>query len=139
MFLAETIVARAEHSFSPWLVLQGIVRWAALSSAGLFVLMTSFVGYALAAVFTFCALRKPFAPARVGLWRLDSPADSFSLTLGFGAPPAGTELLGWWMIPLGLAVGPGLFLLTARFGLWSLRKFQRLSPLSAHGNSAEAL
>jgi len=132
MYVAENIVARAERSFSPWLILKGLFRWAALSSAGLFVLIGSFVGYALAAIFTFCALRKPFAPDRVGLWRLGESADNFSLTLGFGNPPSGTELLGWWIVPLGLVIGPGLFLLTMRFGLWSLRRFQRMSPLHLH-------
>lgn len=127
MYLAENIVARAEKSFSPWLIVKGIFRWAALSSAGLFVLLGSFVGYALAACFALSGLRKPFAPDRVGLWRIGP--DEVSLRLGFGSPPSGTELLGWWIVPLGLLIGAGLLLLTTRFGLWSLRKFQRMSPV----------
>jgi len=130
MYLAENIVARAQGSFSPWLILKGVFRWAALSSAGVFVLLGSLVGYALAAGFTLCALRKPFAPGRVGLWQ--TGPDNFSLTLGFDAPPLGNELLGWWIVPLGLLMGTGLFLLTARLGLWGLRRFHRLSPLHLH-------
>jgi hypothetical protein len=33
--------------------------------------------------------------------------------------------LGFWLLPLGLLGGPALFFLTARLGLWSLRKFWR--------------
>ena len=40
-----------------------------------------------------------------------------SLRLGFGsAPPGGRELLGWWIVPIGLVVGCGLVMLTTRFG-----------------------
>ena len=131
MYLAENIVARAEKSFSPWLVLKGIVRWASISLAGVFVFFTSLAGYVLAASFGISALMKPFAPNRVGLWHLNGDPDNSSLVLGLGSgsPPTGTELLGWWIMPLGLLIGIGLFLLTARFGLWSLRKFQRMRPL----------
>jgi hypothetical protein len=45
--------------------------------------------------------------------------------MGFqsGGEHPGHELLGWWLLPIGLLLGPGLFFLTARFGLWSIRKF----------------
>ncbi len=129
MYVAETIVARAERSFSPWLILGGIFRWAALSSAGLLMLLGSLVGYALAASFSISALMKPFAPDSVGLWRLTESADSFSLKLGPGSPPSGDELLGWWIVPLGLLIGAGLFLLTTRFGLWGLRRLRGMSPV----------
>ena len=134
MYVAENIVTRAEKSFSPWLVLKGIVRWAGISSAGVFVFLGSIVGYALAVAFGISALMKPFAPSRVGLWHLNGDPDNFSLVLGLGSgsPPPGTELLGWWIMPLGLLIGIGLFLLTARFGLWSLRKFQRMRSTQLH-------
>lgn len=125
MYIAENVVARAEESFAPWLVLNAIVRWAGISSAGVLVFFVSLVGYFVALAFGLGALMKPLAPGRVGLWRLSE--DSFSLVISpMGAPPSGVELLGWWIMPLGLLAGIGLFLLTARFGLWSLRKFQRM-------------
>jgi len=127
MYVAEEIVTRAEKSFSPWLVLKGIIHWAGISLAGVFVFFASLAGYLLAGSFAISALMKPFGPGRVGLWGLNEAPDSFSLVLGPAGPsPAGTELLGWWIIPLGLLMGVGLFLLTARFSLWSLRKFQRM-------------
>ena len=41
----------------------------------------------------------------------------------------GDELLGWWIVPLGLLIGAGLFLLTTRFGLWGLRRLRGMSPV----------
>jgi hypothetical protein len=53
-----------------------------------------------------------------------------SLRMGFGAAPVGgKELLGWWLVPIGLLVGLGLFFLTARFGLWSIRRLRRAGPI----------
>lgn len=131
LYMAENIVTRAEKSFSPWLVLRGIVRWAGISLAGVSVFFASLVGYVLAGSFAISALMKPFAPHRVGLWHMKGDPDNFSLILGLGGGPKpdGVELLGWWIIPLGLLIGIGLFLLTARFGLWALKKFRRMRPL----------
>lgn len=131
-YVAENIVTRAQLSFSPWLVLRGIVRWAGISLAGCWVLMVSLIGYALAGCLAVSALMKPLAPSRVGLWHLNGDPDNFSLILGLsgGPAPEGIELLGWWIVPLGLLIGVGLFLITARFGLWALKKFRarRLAP-----------
>lgn len=125
MYVAENIVTRAEKSFSPWLVLKGLFRWAGISAAGVFVFFTSMTGYLIAVSFAISAMMKPFAPDRVGLWVSE---DNYSLVvLGFvDTPHTGQELLGWWLIPVGLCVGIGLFLLTSQFGLWSLRRFQRM-------------
>lgn len=127
LYVAEEIVPGAEGRFSPWLVSKGLLSWAALSSAGVFVFLGSLAGYALAAALTLCALRKPFAPERVGLWK--TGPDSVSLTLGFADPPSGTELLGWWIVPLGLLMGTGIFLLTARAAGWFLQRFKQSNQL----------
>jgi hypothetical protein len=125
MYVAENIVTRAESSFSPWLVLKGLFRWAGISTAGVFVFFTSLTGYVIAVSLAISAMMKPLAPGRVGLWRIGE--DDYALRLGFtDTPPFGTELLGWWIIPVGLTFGIGLFLLTSQFGLWSLRKFQQM-------------
>ncbi len=129
MYRVENLAKRAERTRSPWLALRTIFHWAGLSLSGAWVLLVSLVGYTLAASFLICAVAKPFNPHRVGLWRLDDPQDSWSLHLGFRAPPQGTEVLGWWIVPLGLLAGAGLVLLSVRFGWRSLHRFRR-TPLT---------
>ena len=125
MYRMENLAERAEQTRSPWLALRTIFQWAGLSLSGAWVLLVSLVGYSLSACFLISAVAKPFNPQRVGLWRLDDPQDSWSLHLGFRSVPQGTEILGWWMVPLGLLVGAGLFLLTFRLGLRSVQRFRR--------------
>lgn len=124
-YLADDLLSRAQVSRSPWLMLHSFFRWATLSFAGFWILLFSLVGYFLAAAFSLCALLKPIHPETAGLWLLaDGPDHSVSLRLGFGSiPPGGRELLGWWIVPLGLVVATGLALLTFRSGLWSIRNF----------------
>ena len=125
MYRMENLVERAQRSRSPWLALRTMIRWAGLSFSGAWVLLVSVVGYMLAGSLLIAALVKPFIPQRVGLWRLADPENSWSLHLGFRAPPQGTEVLGWWMVPLGLLAGLGLLVLTFRFGLHSLQRLRR--------------
>jgi Protein of unknown function (DUF1700) len=124
-YVTDRFLTRAQVARSPWLILQSLFRWASLSFAGFCVLTSSLIGYFLAGSFALCALLKPFHPHSAGLWLLPDPADaySFSLRLGFSTPPTGgREILGWWIVPLGLVIGVGLALLTFYFGLWSIRK-----------------
>lgn len=106
-------------------IVRRLCDWATIGPAGLFLVLGSLAGYYMAAALALCSIRKLFAPDRAGLWQM---GESVSLRLGFTAtPPAeGTELLGWWIIPLGLTTGIGLILLTTRLGFWSLRSFRQL-------------
>jgi hypothetical protein len=126
-YLTEDLLARAEVSRSPWRVLDGLFRWASLSIAGFFALLGAIAGYFFGGAFLLCALLKPFHPQGAGLWVFQTGVGDveYSVHLGFAGPPAGgRELLGWWIIPLGLALGGGLILLTSRFALWFARRFR---------------
>src|SRR5437879_4550022 len=69
---------------------------------------------------------KPFAWRRAGLWRLPAGPDNYSWTLGLtDNPHRGQELLGGWIIPIGLAAGLLLGWLTWRFGIFSVRRMRR--------------
>lgn len=130
LYVTESLLGQAGRSGSTWLLLRSLSRWATVSVAGCFALLGLIAGYVLAASFFCAALMKPFASGRVGLWRL--AGGEISLRLGFVAPPPpqGQELLGWWIVPVGLLLGAGAFWLTPRFGRWAIRRFRR-APLAS--------
>lgn len=124
LYVADNVMARAESSRTPWMVLRGVFLWAMLSLKGFFVLTVCLIGYLFGAAFFIAALAKPFNPHAVGLW-MTGP-DSYSLALGMtDSARHGRELLGWFLIPLGCSLGGGTILLTTHFGLWCIRRFRR--------------
>jgi hypothetical protein len=125
-YLTHSALAGAERSSSPWTLLRGLARVGGASVTGFVALVGCVLGYGFALSFAVAALRKPMAPDRVGLWRLGP--DAFSLTLGFGARPPGEELLGWWIVPIGLLAGASALWLTTWLGRRCVRRLRR-SPL----------
>jgi uncharacterized membrane protein len=122
--VTERVAAELEANRSPWRVLGAIGRLASLSVYGVFAFLVTLFGYALAAGFLLTAAVKPFNPRHTGLW-LQSQ-DSYSWMLGVtDHSQTGRELLGWWIIPIGLALGLLLGWLTWRFGLFSVRHMRR--------------
>ena len=131
-YIADNLLTRPEVSQSPLRVLDSLFRWASLSVAGFFVLVGSIIGYLLGAIFVVWAALKPLHPRTAGLWvsRNTTGDLTLSLRLGFGSVPAvGRDVLGWWVVPIGLLVGCGLVLLTTRFALWSARQYRRMHLL----------
>jgi Protein of unknown function (DUF1700) len=127
-YLTDNLLARAEISRSPARILGILFRLASLSMAGFLVFLSSIVGYILGIAFVLCAVLKPIHPHTAGLWIYPAGgADStISLRLGFGsAPPDGRDVLGWWIVPIGLVVGCGLVMLTTRFALWCVRRYRK--------------
>jgi len=134
-YLTENLLARAEVSRSPLSILRSLFRWASLSVAGFSVFLGALVGYTLGSAFFLCALLKPLHPRTAGLWLIPQGPDDFelSLRLGFGnAPPGGRELLGWWMLVVGIVGGCGLVMLTTQFVLWCVRRHRRSHALLPH-------
>ena len=123
--VTERVVADLETNRSPLRVLRGAARLAGLSLYGLFAFLLSIFGYGIAAGFLVTAAVKPFFPAQAGMWLIPGAKDDFSLSIGTNDNPHGHELLGWWIIPIGIVVGLGLGWLTWRFGLYSLRQMRR--------------
>jgi len=135
-YVTDELLARAEISRSPWRIVQSLFRWASLSVAGFLVLFGSIIGYFLGVVFLLIAVLKPFHPETAGLWvSRDATGDlSWSLHMGFGyAPVAGREVLGWWIIPIGLLAGCGLVTLTTRLALWCVQIYRRSRALPRRG------
>lgn len=122
-YLSDDLLVRAQASRTPWTILHAAFHWATLSLQGCLVLLASLVGYGFGVSFFLAALIKPFNP-KVGLWMLDN--DIYSLALGVtDYRLRGHELLGWYLIPIGCALGGGTILLTTQFALWSIRRFRR--------------
>ena len=129
-YMADDLLGRAASQRSPLLLLRGLSRWASLSAAGAFVLLGCTIGYFVGGCLMLCALLKPLHPHTAGLWKLADPPDSYSLRLGFGSVPAGgREVLGWWMVLVGLLAGGGLCFLTTQIALWCVQQFRKSQPL----------
>ncbi|HWE46621.1 MAG TPA: hypothetical protein VG407_11395 [Caulobacteraceae bacterium] len=123
MYLAERMAERVEVSRSPLLILKTVWRLAGLSLRACTVFIVSLIGYLLAASFFIIALAKPFLPKRTGLWIWNERGDwDFSLGIQW---PHGHELLGWWIIPICLALSMLCLYLTWRFGLTTVRRLGR--------------
>ena len=133
-YVTDNLMARAQSNRLPWSVLRGIFHWATLSVRGFLVFIVCLIGYAFGGSFFIAALAKPLNP-KVGLW-LVGP-DTYSLALGMtDAWPQGRELLGWTIIPIGLALGGGTILLTTHFGLWCIRRFRHTRPVGSFEGTA---
>jgi hypothetical protein len=121
-YTTDDLLLRAEASRSPLRIMDSLFRWASFSSVGFLVLIASMFGYFAGCALIVCAALKPLHPYAAGLWRL--PDGEFSLRMGFGMfPPAGRDVLGWWIVPVGFVAGGALLTLTTRFALWCAREF----------------
>ena len=131
-YAVEALRARAEGGRTPGHVLEGLFRWAGLSTSGFLVLLSSTAAYLAGGAFALCAFLKPFHPHTAGLWMMPGgPGDTeISLRLGFGsAPEGGREMLGWWIVPLGFMVAWGLVMLARRHTATWDRRHRGSSPL----------
>jgi hypothetical protein len=131
-YVTDHLITQAEKSRMPLHILGSAFRWASLSVAGVVVLVGSIVGYTLSIAAILCAVSKPFHPRTAGLWVFRDTADdpTFSLRLGLGHPvTAGQDLLGWWIVPVGLCLGWVLLTLTTRTTLWFLGRYRKQRAL----------
>jgi len=118
-FQRERLMARASVSAAPTALLHATFQWALTGLRGFLAFLVLLLGYSLGLGFLVCALLKPFMWNSVGLW-LDPPA--FSLGYLNAAERSGRELLGWWIIPIGYAIGPLFLIWTTRLVQWLLRR-----------------
>lgn len=126
-YRTDELLRRAQHSHSPLLSMHSLFRWAGLSFGGLIVFVVSVLGYTLGGALVMFGALKAIWPRGTGLWENHYPDGTWSLNLSFssGNAPAGRDLLGWWLLPIGLIVGTAILYATFRFGSWSIRRFWR--------------
>jgi uncharacterized membrane protein len=128
-YLTQNLFERATLTRSPLLMLQSLFHWATLSLYGFMVALFSLFMYMLGASFLMVAVLKPFHPDSIGLWALDvagAHAHSYAIHLGGqDIPPLGREILGWWIVPIGLLLGLALIVITYRLDLRAIQEFRR--------------
>jgi hypothetical protein len=142
----EAMLRRAVRSKSPWVLLRSTLEWATTGTAGVIALFVTLTGYGCAAVCYLSVFLKPFFPARVGLWLRPehiltlgywdgrfsgtevygiSVRPPVSFVLGTLGPTDGPvrELLGSWLLPVGVLCG-GVFVVgTTLLTRWFIRRF----------------
>ena len=117
LYEVDSIVARARSSFSPRVVMRGIHRWGTTSAWGFALFVLGIMGYGVAAALILSGLGKIVSPADFGAWV--GPHTLFDI--GLNHDPKAHDVLGAWLIPLGLLGGAALFIATTRTLRWTLR------------------
>jgi uncharacterized membrane protein len=127
LYQADAVVARARGSLSPRVVMRGIHRWSTLSIWGFAFFVLGVIGYATGAALALAGVLKIFSPDRIGAWV--GPHQVFDI--GVNSEPGARDVLGWWLVPLGLIGGPALFIATTRVLRWTLRFARIRRPTTA--------
>jgi uncharacterized membrane protein len=116
LYQVDSVVAKARVSLSPRIVLRGIHRWSVVSGWGLVIFIIGIVGYSTGFSLMLSALAKFIWPDRVGAW-----IGGGHFVIGTISIPGARDVLGWWLVPIGLAVGALIVLGTMRLLRWTLR------------------
>jgi len=123
--VTERVIADLEESRSPLRVLRSVGRLASLSLYGTFAFLVTLLGYGSAFGFLKTAAAKPFLPDKAGMWIYRSADGDLNFSIGINDTPQAHEVMGYWIIPVGLVAALVLGWLTWRFGLFSLRLMGR--------------
>jgi hypothetical protein len=94
-------------------------------AGGLLGLAVSVAGYCLGGGLVAFGVMKIFRPHGTGLWASHSPGCTYGLSFSSGSgntPPHNShDVLGWWLVPLGLGLGTALLYAAYRLGNWVMR------------------
>jgi len=104
--LADEWISQGARTYSPSLILRGLVHAVRAGSRRTGIALAFLLGYGLIAIFTAIAALKPLWGDHVGLFRM---ADG-GLIFGIVSDTRGAvELLGLWTIPIALVIAALLF------------------------------
>jgi hypothetical protein len=124
---AGLLEAAASRASSPATIIRAVTRWALMGVEGTLALFVLLIGFVSGFAFWAAAACKPFMPDRVGFY-WDPPL----FTLGH-LDTGHKELLGYWIIPVGILVGTLLFIISIRFTRWMIRRRRWASALGLPG------
>jgi uncharacterized membrane protein len=120
------LIRRASRSFSPIVLLRATLRLATRSVAWIFVFFLGVFGYAFGAGFVIIAFAKMIVPSHAGAWVQDGRLSRTSELLYTACRRHAHEVLGLWIIPIGLTAGSLTLLLTT----FLIRNSLRVSRLA---------
>lgn len=119
------LIRKASLSLAPLVLLRATLRLATKGVFGIFVFFCGVFGYSFGVGFVCIALAKSIVPAHAGAWVQDGRLVAAGAFI-YGVPPSAHEVLGMWIIPLGLTLGSLTLLLTSFLIRTSLRASQQL-------------
>ena len=89
------------------------------------IVLASSIGYGIALCCLVLALAKLVAPAGFGLWLMPDASGDLSYSLGGYTPHSGgQDILGFWLVPLGLAIAAASAWLTYRYDCRQFRQIK---------------
>lgn len=124
-YRTENQMMQAECSNSPLAILQGLRHASGTWPGRVTATALYLFGFINVGTLWAAALEKLFSPSRTGLWYV--PGDIWSLSLvTTGYPPnEARELLGWWLVPLSLLAGAGVWYITIQIAQWWIARYRR--------------
>ena len=131
LYQVDSVVAKARASLSPRVVMRGIQRWSVVSGWGLVLFVLGVVGYATGFSLVLSSIAKIMSPDHVGAW-----VHGGRFSIGTVSDPGARDVLGWWLVPVGLAVGALVVVGTTRLLRWTLR-FARIRRPTGVGVGAD--
>ena len=126
LYQVDSVVAKARGSFSPRLVMRGIHRWSVVSGWGLVLFVLGVVGYATGFSLMLTGVLKIIWPHEVGAW-----VGPGKFSIGTNSSLGAHDVLGWWLVPVGLGLGALVVMGTTRLLRWTLRFARIRRPTGA--------
>jgi hypothetical protein len=111
-YAAELAVDEAVATGRMMAMARALWHLATTTAGGFFAALGLFVGYVTGGAFVFTAALKPIFPANVGLFAVDGVPRSFGAQ--FPAPDGAEVWGGYWVVPICLAAGLGVLVVTHR-------------------------
>ena len=132
-YLKDRVAARAECSGSPIVILHSLALLSRGKFAGWAVLALTALAYAWAFVLGGASIEKIISPHDVGIWYRPGTFSLPRLRVDGPGPAGSRELLGWWIVPAGLAACAVLVQVAKSLGRWWIRRSraERVERLSS--------
>ena len=118
--VAEKLLSNASQTLNPKTVVQGLYYYILGGAKEFFVAMLVGIGYLISFISAFMAILKPFFPKTSGL--LIHKNGGFALGIIDDVKDIRTDVLGYWIIPVGIILSVLIYLGFTRFLLKKIPK-----------------